>query len=180
MLPGERPAPDECPEVRADKRHREHDGIADCEPHAGEQVVGERIAEVTLEQRGEQHRQADPVRELARLAVRAGEEDAHQVQDDRRHEHVRGPVVRLADQQPGLHVQRDVDDRLVGVAHADAAQRRVRAAGDRAQETSGAPALQPPMHRRRQAPDRPTGPRRTPDGSVLARAEARLRRPHPG
>ena len=71
-----------------------------------------RVAEVALEQRGEEHRQADQVREVARLAERAGEEDAQQVQHDRGDEDVRRPVVGLADQQPGLHVEREMQHGL--------------------------------------------------------------------
>ena len=86
-------------EVRADERDRQRDGVADREAHAREQVVDHRVAEVALEQREQQHRQAEVVGEVARLAEGAGEEDAQQVEDDRGDEHVRRPVVRLADQQ---------------------------------------------------------------------------------
>ena len=50
--------------------------------------------------------------------------------DDRRHEDVGCPVVGLADQQPGLDREGDVEHRLVGVAHVKAAQRRVGAVVD--------------------------------------------------
>ena len=56
-----------------------------------------------------QHREADVVGELARLAEGAGEEDPQQVEHDRDDEDVRRPVVRLADQQPGLAVEGQVD-----------------------------------------------------------------------
>ena len=73
--------------------------VADREPHPGEQVVHQRVAEVALEQREHEHRQADAVGEVARLAERAGEEDAQHVQHDRGDEDVGRPVVRLAHQQ---------------------------------------------------------------------------------
>ena len=70
------------------------------------------------------------VRQLARLAVRAGEEDPQQVQHDRDEEDVGGPVVRLADQQARLHVERDVERRAVRLGHLRPLQRRVRAVVD--------------------------------------------------
>src|SRR5215212_2111787 len=50
---------------------------------------------------------------------------APQMQCDHGDEDVRRPMVRLADQQPGLHVEREVDDGLVGLAHRRSVERRV-------------------------------------------------------
>ena len=109
VLAGERPAPDQRGEVRAHERDRHHDRVADREPHPGQQVVDQGVAEVALEQGEAEHRQADVVGEVARLAEGAGEEDPQHVQDDRRDEDVGGPVVRLPHQQAGAHLEREVD-----------------------------------------------------------------------
>ena len=129
-LPGERGSPDERREVGADERNRHRDRVTDRKAHARQQVVGERVAEVSLEQRDRQHRQPDVVREVPRLAERAGEEDAHEMKDDCGDEDIRGPVVRLPDEQSGLHLHRDVDDRLVRGRHLLTSQRGVRAVVD--------------------------------------------------
>ena len=109
----------------ADERDREADAVADRQSHPGQQVVDERVAEVALEQREQQDRSPTSQVSSRGSAERAGEEHAHEVQGDRGDEDVRGPVVGLADQQPGLDGERDVDDRPVGVAHRVAVERRV-------------------------------------------------------
>ena len=131
MLARERPVPDQRGERRAHDRQRHRHPVPDREPHPGEQVVGQRVAEVALQQRDEQDRDPEPVRELARLAVGAGEEDAEQVEDDRGDEDVGRPVVRLPHQQPGLHGGREVEHRPVGVGHLLALERCVRPVVDR-------------------------------------------------
>ena len=126
LLPGKRSVEEPRHHVRADERQRQPDRVADREPHAGEQVVDQRVAEVCLQQRQHQHRHADQVRQLPRLPERAGEEDPEQVEDDRRDEDVRGPVVRLADQQSRLAGRREVEDRAVRLGHVLPPEGRVR------------------------------------------------------
>ena len=41
----------------------------------------------------------------------------HRCSDDRAEEHQRRPVVHLADQQPGAHVEAEVHDRVVRLGH---------------------------------------------------------------
>ncbi len=126
----ERPLEDQVHQLRSDERDREADRVADHEPHAGEQVVDERVADVGLEQRDGEDREPDDVRQVAGLAVGAREEDPEEVEDDRRDEDVRRPVVRLPDQEPGSHRERDAHHRRVRLAHVLAAQRRIRAVVD--------------------------------------------------
>src|SRR5439155_853861 len=61
----------------------------------------------------------------ARLPESAGEEDAQHVEDDRGDEDVGGPVMRLPHQQPGAHLEREVDGGAVGDAHLVPAERRI-------------------------------------------------------
>ena len=123
--PREGPAPDQHREARPDDRDRHHDPVCDRKPHPREQVVHERVAEEPLEQRQHQHPDPGVVDELTRLAERAREEDAHHVQDDCDDEHVGRPVVRLAHEQPGLDLERDVDDRAVRLGHLLALERPI-------------------------------------------------------
>ena len=123
---GERAAPDRRREPRTDHGHRQRDGVADRKPHAGQEVVGQRVAGVALEDREGEHRRPDPGVQVARLAEGARQEDAKQVHDDRGDEDVRCPVMRLPDQQPGLPPVREVDRRAVRLRHRRSAQRRVR------------------------------------------------------
>ena len=97
------------------------------QPDAGEQVVGQRVAEVTLEHRQDQQQRADDPVGFAGTPERAGEEDAGQVHHDRRGEHQRRPVVDLADEQPAAHLEADVEGGLVGPRHLHTAQRLVHA-----------------------------------------------------
>ncbi len=66
----------------------------------------------------------DPV-DAPRAAVGAGEVHAEQVQDERRGEHEGGPVVHLADDEAGPHVEAQAHDRVVGLGHAHPVQRLV-------------------------------------------------------
>ena len=116
-LSRERAAPDQLRQVRAHERDRHRDAVSDREPHAREEIVDHRVAEVALEQRRAEHREADVVGELARLAEGTREEDPEEVERDRRNEDVGRPMVRLADQQAGLDLERDVDRGLVRPAH---------------------------------------------------------------
>ena len=101
------------------------DGVGDAQAGAGEQVVGQRVAEDAVEddqqEQGEAHHPVDH----ARTPVGAGEEHAEEVQTERAGEHQGGPVVHLPHEQTGPHVEAQVDDRPVGVGHGDAAQRLV-------------------------------------------------------
>ncbi len=124
-LPGNIPSEQPVHEVLADERDREPHRVADHEPHPRHEVVDERVADVRLEEREREHRHPEPVRQLARLPVRAGEEDAEEVEDDGRDEHVRRPVVRLPEQQARAHGERQVHHRRVGLAHPLAVERRV-------------------------------------------------------
>lgn len=121
-------------EVRPDERDRHQYRVGDREAHARQQIVHQRVAGEALHQRQRQHRDADVVVDVARGAERAGEEDPHQVDRDRRHEDERRPVVCLADEQPRAGVEREVDHRAVGVGHVRAAQRRVGAVVGRLSE----------------------------------------------
>ena len=120
-----RGAPEQQSKVPADHRDRHQHRVADREPHPGEQVVDQRIPEVALEQGEDQHRQAEVVGQVARLAERTGEEDAQHVQDDRGDEDIGRPVVRLPHQQAGAHLEREVDRGAVGDAHLVPTQRQV-------------------------------------------------------
>ena len=71
----------------------------------------------------------DPV-DLPGPAVGAGEEDAAQVHHDGAEEHEGGPVVDLADDEAGTHVEAQVDGRAVGLRHVHARQRGVGAVVD--------------------------------------------------
>ena len=98
---GELAAEQQVGDLGADHRDRQHGGPDDLQAHPGQQVVGQRVAGQALGHRQQQHRDADHPGALAGPAEGAGEEDAAQVQHDRRDEHQRGPVVGLAHQQPG-------------------------------------------------------------------------------
>ena len=126
----ERRAPDQLGEVRPDEREGHGHRVPDREAHPRQQVVDQRVAEVALEQRQQQHRDAEVVRQVARLSEGAGEEDPQQVERDRGDEHVGGPVVSLPHQQPRFDLEGQVDRRAVGVRHLHAAQRQVLAVVD--------------------------------------------------
>ena len=108
--------------VGADDRRCLHEAVGD--PHAGarEQVVGQRVAGEALEDAQDQQQRADDPVDLARLAERAGEEDAHHVDEHRGDEQHRGPVVHLPHEQSAADVERDVEGRGVGLGHVDAAE----------------------------------------------------------
>ena len=112
---------------RADDRDRQGDGVGDPQSRARQEIVGQRVPGEAVEdgedQEGDAH---DPV-DLTGPAERAGEEDATQMGDDRRHEHERRPVVHLAHDETGAHVEAQADRRLVRLRHLHAVQRRVAA-----------------------------------------------------
>ena len=108
--------------VGADHRGRLHQAVRDPQPGAGEQVVGQGVAGEALEDAEQDQQRADHPVQLAGLAERAGEEDAHHVHEHRGDEEHRGPVVHLPHQQAAAHVEGDVERRGVGVRHRYAAQ----------------------------------------------------------
>jgi hypothetical protein len=129
-VPRELPAEQEERHVGADQGDGEQHALEDAQPGAGEQVVGERVAEQAFgERQGEQDDADDPV-ELARLAVGAGEEDPQHVAQDRGHEQDGCPVVDLPHEQPATDVEADVQRGRVRLAHVHAVQRRVGAVID--------------------------------------------------
>src|SRR5205823_6035376 len=116
-------------------------------------------------QREHQHGYAEPVRQLARLPVRAREEDAKEVEDDRRDEDVRGPVVGLPEEQAGPYRQRQVDDGRVRLAHPLAVERRV------------VVAVEDDLLRRVDEEERQVDPRRDEDDERVERDLAEEERP---
>ena len=112
----------------ADHRHSQRDRRqGGPQPDAGQQVVGQRVAEETLEHgQNQQQRTDDPVG-LARPPKRSGEEDPGQVHHDGRGEHQRGPVMDLANEQAAAHLETDVERGRVGLRHLHAAQRLIHA-----------------------------------------------------
>ena len=114
-------------EVRTDQRDRLGDRVGDAQAGARQQVVGQRVAEHAVDQDEAQQAEADHPVEAPRAPVGAGEEHAEQVGDEGRGEHQGGPVVHLADDQAGAHVEAQAQDRVVGLGHADPAQRPVAA-----------------------------------------------------
>ena len=124
---GEVAVPDQHRQLAADERDRQDDAVGDGQAHAREQVVGQRVAGEALDDAQRHQRDPDEPVDVARLAERAGEEHAHQVHDHRHDEDQRGPVVGLPDDQPGRHIERDPERRVVGLRHLHAVQRRVAA-----------------------------------------------------
>jgi hypothetical protein len=76
----------------------------------------------------QQQRDADQPVDVARLAERAGEEDADGVERDRADERDRRPVMDLPHHEPRSHLERDAQHRVVGLRDRLSVQRRVRAA----------------------------------------------------
>ena len=88
---------------------------------------GMRVAHEPVEADQEQQREADEPVDAPRPAIGAGEEHAQQVDHEGADEHERRPVVHLAHQQAGAHVEAQVEDGAVGVRHRYADQRLVAA-----------------------------------------------------
>ena len=126
----ERAAEEERREVRADQGDRQGDRVGDADAGARDEVVGQRVAQETLEDRQDQHQQPDGPVELAGLAERAGEEHPGHVDHDRADEDVAGPVVHLAHQQAAANREREVHRRVERLGQDLAAQRPVRAVVD--------------------------------------------------
>ncbi len=127
-LTRERPAEDSEGHVTADDWRGLHEPGHGADARAREQVIRQRVACEALDdgQQG-QHGADDPV-DLTRLAERAGEEDSGHVQGDAHDEEQSSPVVQLPDQQSTLDVEGDVERGGVGLTHAYALERHVRAA----------------------------------------------------
>ena len=120
-------AEEEERQVRADDRHRQDRALHEADAGAGEQVVGERVAGEAGEHAEDQQQEAEQPVDLARLAERAGEEDAHHVHEHAGEEDQRRPVVDLPDQQTAAHVEADVQRRVERLGHPQALQRHVTA-----------------------------------------------------
>ena len=115
-----------------------HHRVRDAQARARELVVGERVAGEAVGEAEQQQRDADHPVDLARPAERAGEEDAHEVGDDRAEEEQRRPVVDLAHHQAGAHVEAHCGAptrRPADIVHA--LQRRVAAVVDDLASSSG-------------------------------------------
>ena len=101
-----------------------------AEAGAREQVVGDGVTEEAFEHRQDEQQAADDPVRFTRATEGAGEEDASEVNDDRRREHQCSPVVNLANEETAAHLEGDVQGRLVGARHRDTAKRLVRALVD--------------------------------------------------
>ena len=110
-----------------DDRDRQDDAGGDAQTGTGQQVVRQRVAREALEQAQHHQREADEPVDLTGLAERTGEEDPQHVDHDRHQEDQGRPVVHLAHQQSGAHVEADVQRRGEGLGHRDAVERVVRA-----------------------------------------------------
>ncbi len=104
----ELPAEQEHRDVRADDRHGQDRALREADTGAGEQVVRERVAGETGEHAQDEQQEAEQPVDLARLAERAGEEDAHHVHEHAGEEDDRRPVVDLPDEQTAADVEADV------------------------------------------------------------------------
>ena len=91
-----------------DEGDRLDDGVADAHAGAGEQVVGQRVADEPFDDAQREQGDADRPVQLAGLAEGAGEEHPAQVHGDGGDEQQRAPVVNLAHHQAGPHVEADV------------------------------------------------------------------------
>ncbi len=120
-------AEDEECQPRTEDRYRFQHRVRDPQPRTREEVVGEAVPREPVGEPEEQQAQPDRPVDLARTAERAGEEDAHQVGDDRGEEQQRSPMVDLPHHEAGANVEGHLERRLVGGRHVHAAQRRVAA-----------------------------------------------------
>jgi hypothetical protein len=107
-------------ERAAEERHGERNAVGDRQPHARQQVVGERVAGEALEDPRAEQQHAEHPDDLARLAEGAGEERAGEVRDDRHHEDERRPVMGLAHHEARGHARREVQHGVVGGRDAEA------------------------------------------------------------
>jgi hypothetical protein len=127
QMPGELAAEDEERHIGAHDRDRQQHALEDPHPGTGQQVIGQRVPGVALDDgQGEQGDADQPVH-LPRLAERAGDEDPQHVHRDRGDEQVGGPVADLAHQQAAADVEADLQRRGVSLGHPDAIELHVRA-----------------------------------------------------
>jgi hypothetical protein len=110
---------------RPDQWDGQDDRADDPEAGTRQQVVQHRVAGHPVEERQGEEPDADDPGASARPAEGAGEEAAQQVQDDRGDEQQGRPVVDLPHEQTAANVERQVQCRVVGRRHLDAAQGRV-------------------------------------------------------
>ncbi|GAA5770437.1 hypothetical protein Aros01_06964 [Streptosporangium roseum] len=130
VLAGVFAAEEEEGDPGADQRQGDRHALGDPQTGAGEQVVGEGVAGQALGQGQRQQADADQPVELARLAVRTGEEHSERVHHHAGDEQQGGPVVHLPHQQATADVEADVQSRGVRLGHHDALERLVGAVVD--------------------------------------------------
>ena len=122
QVAGELAAEEEERHVGAHHRGGLDQPVGDAEPGARQQVVGQRVAGEPLQDAQQQQHAADQPVDLARLAEGSGDEHADEVDEHRRDEQHRCPVVHLPHQQTGTHVEGDVQRGRVGLGHVQAAE----------------------------------------------------------
>ncbi len=120
-------AEEEERQVRADDRHGQDRALHEADTGAGEQVVRERVTGEAGEHAEDEQQEAEQPVDLARLAERTREEDAHHVHEHAGEEDQRRPVVDLPDQQTTAHLEGDVHGRVERLGHHLALQRHVTA-----------------------------------------------------
>ena len=113
-------------------RHRDGQGDRVAHPHtrAREQVVEQGVPEEAVHHRQDEQGHADDPVELPGPAERPGEEHPAHVHDQGGEEDQGGPVVHLAHDQAGPHLEADVQRRGVGGRHPRALQGLVGAVVD--------------------------------------------------
>ena len=124
---GELTAEQQRRDPRSDDRDRQRDGIGDAQPGARQLIVEQRVAGEPVEDGKDEQRHADHPVDLARSAECAGEEHAPEMDDNCREKQERRPMVDLTHEQPGAHVEAQVDGRAVRLGHVHALQRSVAA-----------------------------------------------------
>jgi len=96
-------------QVGTHERDRLDDREGDPNTRARHQVVGKRVAEEAIDDAQNEHQCSHEPVELARLAERTGKEHPGHVHCDGAEEDIGCPVVGLAHQQSGAHVEREID-----------------------------------------------------------------------
>ena len=109
-------------EPRAQEGDRLRDRVGDTQADARQQIVGQRVPEHAVAQDEQEQPEPDQPVDAARPPVRAGEEHAEEVHHDGGGEDERRPVVDLPHEQPGAHVEAQLDGRAVRVRHVHALQ----------------------------------------------------------
>jgi hypothetical protein len=113
-------------------RHRDGQGDRVAHPHAGarQQVVEQGVPEEAVHHGHDEQGHAHHPVDLPGPAEGAGEEHPAQVHDEGGEEDQGGPVVHLAHDQAGAHLEADVQRRGVGGRHLGALEGRVGAVVD--------------------------------------------------